>query len=142
MCTTALGSFLLHPAECQSLSCLKVEMQTQAVFQTLPQSTLVTGRLLDQELQILTYTAPGKHAHALGHHYPRAFDSPCPQENTQRCKNWVLRLGRAPRHGLLAEVAGVEAHSPLLAGGHVLVVAAVGSGTSAASLVCRSAGCW
>ena len=50
MCTTALGSFFFHPAERQSLSCLKVEMQTEAVFQTLPQSTLVTGRALDQEL--------------------------------------------------------------------------------------------
>ena len=39
-----------------------------------------------------------------------------------------------------AEAVGVQAPSPLLAGGHVLVVAAVGSGASAASLGCRSAG--
>ena len=32
MRTTALGNLLLHPAECQSLSCLKVEVQTQSFF--------------------------------------------------------------------------------------------------------------
>ena len=74
---------LLHPPMRQSLSCLKLEVLPQAILQKLAEIVLLAWGLLDQQLQVITDTAPRKHAHALGHDNPRALYPPSLQEGGQ-----------------------------------------------------------
>ena len=80
-CSPALWAASSSTRPCAN-HCLKIKVPPQAILQEFTEIVLLAWALLDEQFQVITHTAPSKHAHALGNNNPRALYSP----SFQKCR--------------------------------------------------------